>query len=259
MEKKIKAVFFDIDGTLVSEKRARLEGKTLAALQEARKNGVLLFIATGRHQTELGLFQNFAFDGYVTLNGQYCYAGETILHANPLPQEDVAAVVRQLQGAPYGAVFAEADRMYANEITGNIRHALGEVNIPLPAVADISRALEHPVFQYIPYVDESQEALVQEAMPNCSYTRWNRFSINVTPKAGDKCVGIEKVLSYFGLQRDEAMALGDGDNDAGMLAYAGVGVAMKNGSAAAKAAADYVTDDVDDDGLFQALVHFGVI
>ena len=55
------------------------------------------------------------------------------------------------------------------------------------------------------------------------------------------------------------MAFGDGGNDIEMLRYAGIGVAMGNADDAVKAAADYVTTSVDDDGIMNALKHFGLI
>ena len=55
------------------------------------------------------------------------------------------------------------------------------------------------------------------------------------------------------------MAFGDGENDIEMLRFVGVGVAMGNGGDAVKAAADYVTDAVDEDGIAKALRHFGLI
>ena len=55
------------------------------------------------------------------------------------------------------------------------------------------------------------------------------------------------------------MAFGDGENDMEMLRFAGIGVAMGNSSDPVKAAADYVTDTVDNDGIEKALRHFGMI
>ena len=55
------------------------------------------------------------------------------------------------------------------------------------------------------------------------------------------------------------LGIGDGGNDVTMLEYAGIGVAMGNACDAAKAAADYVTDDITADGLAKALAHFGLI
>ena len=66
-------------------------------------------------------------------------------------------------------------------------------------------------------------------------------------------------LDENGLKREEIMAFGDGENDIDMLKFAGIGVAMGNASDEVKAAADYVTDSVDADGIAKALKHFGLI
>ena len=64
---------------------------------------------------------------------------------------------------------------------------------------------------------------------------------------------------HFGLDISETMAFGDGGNDISIIRRAGTGVAMGNAGDNVKAAADYVTTSVDDDGVMNALVHFGVI
>ena len=60
-------------------------------------------------------------------------------------------------------------------------------------------------------------------------------------------------------KQEEIMVFGDGPNDAKMLSWAGIGVAMGNGVDEAKAAADYVTTSVDQDGVKNALLHFGIL
>jgi len=55
------------------------------------------------------------------------------------------------------------------------------------------------------------------------------------------------------------MAIGDGENDLDMMEFAGISVAMGNAVPSVKAAADYVTDDVDHDGIYNALKHFNLI
>lgn len=63
----------------------------------------------------------------------------------------------------------------------------------------------------------------------------------------------------YGIRNDEILVFGDGPNDVDMLRDVGFGVAMGNGCAKAKAAANYVTTDVDNDGIYRALKELGVI
>ena len=79
------------------------------------------------------------------------------------------------------------------------------------------------------------------------------------PDKGGKEVGIAAVANHYGWKREEIMVFGDGPNDANMLAWAGTGVAMGNGVEEAKAAADYVTTPVGEDGVKNALLHLGVL
>ena len=73
------------------------------------------------------------------------------------------------------------------------------------------------------------------------------------PLGGDRGYGAEPLARHLGLDRSQVAAVGDGGNDAAMLRYAALGVAMGNGSGEAKAAADYITADNDHDGLAQLI------
>ena len=71
----IKAIFLDIDGTLISGKRPSIKKEVIEGLKQVRKKGIQLFIASGRHMLELEelkLVEQFEFDGYLLLNGGYC-------------------------------------------------------------------------------------------------------------------------------------------------------------------------------------------
>lgn len=87
MNHKIKALFFDIDGTLVSFQTHQIPASTVQALEEAKANGVQVYISTGRPLsliTVLGSIQHL-IDGYITTNGAYCFVGnhDVCQHAIP--------------------------------------------------------------------------------------------------------------------------------------------------------------------------------
>ena len=75
----------------------------------------------------------------------------------------------------------------------------------------------------------------------------------------DKATGMEEFMRSYGFSAAEVAAFGDGGNDIAMLRFAGIGVAMGNANDEVKAMADYVTDDVDHDGIMNALLHFGIL
>jgi hydroxymethylpyrimidine pyrophosphatase-like HAD family hydrolase len=81
----------------------------------------------------------------------------------------------------------------------------------------------------------------------------------IAPAGVHKAAAIEVVLAALGLTMDDAIAVGDSGNDVEMLLACGVGVAMGNGTAEAKAAADVITESVDEHGLWRAFVRLGLI
>lgn len=96
----VKAIFFDIDGTLRGFNQKGISDDTRHALDRARKAGIRLFIATGRHFLEVDsedLLDGLEFDAYITLNGQYCYEGtpgRPVIYKNPIPRSQIAILLK---------------------------------------------------------------------------------------------------------------------------------------------------------------------
>ena len=109
------------------------------------------------------------------------------------------------------------------------------------------------------YCDAGREPRIMAEFPCLTANRWNPLFADINVRGVDKASGMAAMAARCGFALAEVMAFGDGGNDVPMLRAAGVGVAMGNGCPAALAAADYVTADIDDDGLRRALEHFGVI
>jgi hydroxymethylpyrimidine pyrophosphatase-like HAD family hydrolase len=106
----IKAVFFDIDGTLVSFQTHTIPQSTLVTLHALKEKGVLLFIATGRGKDGLSCLNDFPFDGYITLNGQYCYdRNGTVLYENTIGKEDLDVLLKELKKKNFPCGFTMKD------------------------------------------------------------------------------------------------------------------------------------------------------
>ena len=257
----IKAVFFDVDGTLISHKTSSIPTSALKALQMLKEKGILIFLATGRHKLELDDLPvgNIEFDGYVTLNGQYCYNGEGVIHSMPVPKSNLENVVREMEINPFPCEFVEADRIYINYVDEIVEKAQDAINTPIPEIGSLKEGVNHEVLLVLPFGMENRQDKLKELLPDCKMTRWHEHAFDIINAAGGKEKGIEKVLEYYNIDRKDVMAFGDGDNDVSMFKYAGLSVCLANGSKLALEAADYVSSDIDADGIYNALKHFNII
>jgi hypothetical protein len=82
------------------------------------------------------------------------------------------------------------------------------------------------------------------------------LSFDLTLKGESKAKGIRKLVESLGMDMEDTVAFGDGRNDVEMLSEVGFGIAMGNGADEAKEVANYVTDDVDKNGIEKALDKF---
>ena len=250
----IKAVFFDIDGTLVSFKTHRVPDSTKRAIAILRAKGIRVFIASGRQLLAINNLEDLQFDGYVTLNGGYCIVGEKVIYKH------IVSLVRYMEEQEsFPCIFVHENTFYINYTNERTNEIFRLLNFPQPPSLPLREAVEGEVFQLVAFFTKEQEKAIMAAMPHCEATRWNPLFSDVIPKGSSKQVGVDKMLDYFGISLEESMAFGDGGNDVLMLKHVGIGVAMGNAEDEVKLAADYVTDSVDEDGIEKALRHFGVI
>ena len=263
---KIKAAFFDIDGTLLSFATRRVPASAVRALEGMRSAGLKLFIASGRPPMYLGDLKSaldFRFDGYVLTNGQCCADADGVPFYNQaLPKSSAPALLRWLEAHPeVVCAFCEADYVYDNRRSEAVdaRCRAGGMGLPHHPVEDPARALTHTTYQLNAYMPPEMDAPFAAAVPGFKAVRWNDVFADVIPADGGKTEGMARMLARFGLTRDECIAFGDGGNDIEMLKAAGIGVAMGNAAPAVQAAADYVTAGVDEDGIWKAAQHFGLL
>ena len=256
----IKAVFFDIDGTLVSFKTHRVPDSTKRAIAILRAKGIRVFIASGRQLLAINNLEDLQFDGYVTLNGGYCIVEEKVIYKHSMPSEDMVSLVRYMEEQEsFPCIFVHENAFYINYTNERTNEVFRLLNFPQPPSLPLREAVEGEVFQLVAFFTKEQENAIMAVMPHCEATRWNPLFSDIIPKGSSKQVGVDKMLDYFGISLEESMAFGDGGNDVLMLKHVGIGVAMGNAEDEVKLAADYVTDSVDEDGIEKALRHFGVI
>lgn len=258
-----KIVFFDVDGTLVSLNARQASTSTCSAIHQLRKQGILVYIATGRDIFELmdeHLLDGVGYDGLLTNNGQTAYDAQGNLRFDyPIDPREVQALVDWAEGKGLACWLATDKSNILSRITPEVYPAMASIHTKLPPVGDIHQAARERVYKIVLFLspEEMKEAMTHVPSGRC--TQWFSQGFDIIAGSGGKAVAVQKVLRNLGLTAAEAMAFGDGDNDMEMLRLVGTGVAMGNAPDKVKAAADYVTGHVDEDGLAEALRHFGLI
>lgn len=259
-DKRIKAVFFDIDGTLISFKTHRMHQSTQKALHALREKGIRVYVATGRSKMMMPFMDRyFSFDAYLTLNGQYCYNHREVIRRQTVDSGDIRRLKGLLAQKPFPCLFVEEDGMFMNYADERVRQLCDIIDHPMPPMYGLERVRDDAVLQFVPFLNEEEEKILTGTLQNVESTRSVPFCFDVIPAGGGKDTGMQAVLAREGIAPDETMAFGDGFNDIGMLGYAGIGVAMGNAADAVKASADHVTASVEEGGIAVALEHFGIL
>lgn len=258
----IKAVFFDIDGTLVSFKTHKIPHSTKNALKELRQKGIKTFIATGRPFAAVNNLEDCEFDGYITMNGAYCMTADKMpIFKQAISQTEIQEMLNfQKNVMDFPCMAATQDGMYMNFVNADVEKVFSLINFPNPNMKRLDELAGKDVFQMVSFINEDcEKQLMSTVLTGCESARWNPLFTDIISKGISKQVGIDKVIGHYALDLNEVMAFGDGGNDLQMLAHVPHSVAMGNAVEQVKAAAAYVTTSVDDDGILNALKHFDVL
>jgi len=261
--KKVKALFFDIDGTLVSFQTHKIPQSTVDALEQAKRNGVKIYISTGRPKmiiTNLGQIEHL-IDGYITTNGARCFVGDQTVCLHPISASDVKKVIAASDKDGYPVIVVGEKHLAIHRLTPIVEEifvkGLGVDSLDFHT--DVDDLEGEDVLQLTPFCSAEQEAALMPTLDNCTSGRWHPAFTDITAGDADKGKGLHAMADYLGLDIAETMAFGDGGNDVTIIQKAGIGVAMGNAGENVKAIADYVTTSVDEDGVRNALLHFGII
>ena len=257
------ALFFDIDGTLVSFKTHEIPPSAIFALTQAKANGSRVYIATGRPPiiiTNLGAIEHL-IDGYITTNGALCYVGNEMVCYQPIAKNDVMTCVEDAQEKGYSLIVIGQKDVAVLDPTGDVdrifRQMLAVKNLDQASPLDV--VLQQDILQLTPFFPAGYEPQLMARMPQCVSGRWHPEFTDITANGADKGKGILAMARHEGFDVSRTMAFGDGGNDTSMILQAGIGVAMGNAIDDLKRQANYVTSSVDDDGLLNALRHFEAV
>ncbi|MCM3570302.1 HAD family hydrolase [Neobacillus mesonae] len=278
MEFKPKAIFLDMDGTILNHQN-KVSIRTKEVIDELRKQGIFVFIATGRSYDEIEAVvpAGFQVDGVVSSNGMLGNVGDEVVFKELLPLELVDLLIKKAREYqlyyevfPYGSprFTLKQDQTYMeNEIRDPKPEGVGinewlSRKEAVPELIEWKDQIDGKEFSKFYFFARTKEHInswkqeLERIQNDIDFTMSvsSEYNVEVMAPNVTKATGIQHMLQYFHLSENEMMAIGDSDNDLPMLKLAHFAVAMKNAPDFIKTAADDVTEfTCDEDGVYYYL------
>ena len=258
-------IFFDIDGTLITEDaRMLIPDSTRRAIELTRKKGNLTFINSGRTEFNISRqVRELGFDGYLLGCGTFIeYGGEVLLYETQ-EQEHCRQIAEILVDCGLTPVYERRDGYFFEDrapMSDDLKWFLSDF---VAAGIDISRR--------VPDADFSYDKFVVWENPGCDMERFRReigkyydiidrgngFYENV-PLGFSKATAIRTILDKLAIPIENAYAIGDSPNDLTMLKAVPNSIAM-GGAERIYPYVSYITTPIEEDGIWNALRHFDLI
>lgn len=278
-----RIVFVDIDGTLVNHGSPVLDSAR-DAVREARRNGHLVFIATGRGEADVQPeIREIGFDGEITNSGALAHIGNETVLSRPMEVADMQFLINYFEGRGIPFLVQTHDQTYTTEAAKAVMLAydaylreqltpgneLEEVHTFANFAAgfpDISEAdLTHAAkLVFISEADLDMQVIARDI--------GDRFHLvpgsmpvsvgsngEISPRGINKGSAITEVLQRLDIPAQNAVGIGDSWNDVEMFSICGEAVAMAGADEGVKKYADHITGSVEEGGLAQAFARLGLI
>lgn len=260
-------IFFDVDGT-ITDHRFQIPDSATCAIRAARERGNLAVVCSGRPYSHVDpKVKAIGFDGYICSCGMVVRMGEEELLHTSLPGGECRTVIELARQFSVHIIYeSEAGMFFDHTMPMNdyMRRSRDHFRA---AGLDVEKNVDDPDFTFDKFFCWFDP---EEAEPFYRYLvdhfhvifRGDAFgvrSFEVVARGSSKKSGMDLLLSRLRIPFANTYALGDSTNDLDMLGRVAHGIAMGNAFDEVKAAAEYVTGSVQEDGLKQALEHYGLV
>ena len=252
-----KIFFFDNDNTLYCHTLDKVLDSTYIALEKLKAKGCKLFMNTSRSYEEMYNVPKRLLDlmdGLYLLGGAYCI-GEKGVTVHYLDEELAHNLISKCDELDLTYRYCTDDgKGYLNKFD-DYAQIFKDLYGMIPEVKKYEgEKITHLLF----YAERDVAETISKEYPKANYS-FLRIATEVCPDDIDKGISLLETTKRYNYKIEDTCAFGDSGNDITMLKCANLGISLGNGSNECKQAADYVTDATYEDGIYNAMKHFGFI
>lgn len=262
---KKAALFFDIDGTLLSEINGEIPESAMESLREARRNGHKIFINTGRTICNIPpVLRRMEFDGYLCGCGTYILAGDEILFFSSISYEDGIQYIDKAIECNIEGFYEGVDDIYLPARVSRFERLESSRRYFGMRGLGLETSIENKNFIYdkiLIYTDEQskKEEFFEFITPKLEAIDRGSGVYECIQSGYSKATAIEYMLNELGMEKDQAYVFGDSSNDLSMFQYADHAVALGAHDEVLDPYTEFVTKTVEEDGIKHALKYYRLI
>lgn len=262
--KDIKLAIFDIDDTLIKRGKITIEESAKAAIQKLEANGIEVMVATGRafYFIHDDIHESIAPNYYVSTNGACVYDKDlNLVFKVPMDLKEVNDIIAYARKHHLGIalkmekhmpVYHDLNIFETTYMQGSRKQHILEDRTQIQTLVD-----EEVMGLFV--MGDEDLIVNSNTLTSDTYAHAYENAYDIYSKNAGKIKGIEHVLDDLNLTWNNVIAFGDAANDQEMIEKARIGVAMGNSTKSLKQKADYVTDTITENGVYNALKHFNLI
>ncbi len=264
MDKKA-ALFFDIDGTLIDDRTNELPGSAAEAVKRARAAGHLIFINTGRTVCSIPVgIKMMGIDGILGGCGTYINYRHGVLLEHPIPEDRGYRYIDAMKRLGIEGFLEGTDDVYFSERISRFENVESTRRYMASLGLGVERYYERKGLRYDKLLictdqasrkEEFFEAIAEDLVP----IDRTRGVYECIQKGYSKATAIEFMRKYLNLDLEQIYVFGDSSNDLSMFEYAKHGIVMGEHDPVLEPYAEYITDTVEQDGIWKAMEHLGLI
>lgn len=258
MKKEYKIVFVDIDWTVLDHEIHDWDYESLNALKKIQEMGVLVVFVTARSYASVmgtGLFNHIAPNGIITNNGGLTFFNDKLLYKKTIP-ENLVKEVLEVSNRHHVVLQLAAlkDRYFSAEPNEYVRQYFSVYYEEWP---EIRQSCVSDITEIIAFVPSEYDAILTNELPQeLKYYRYDTNAVNISYYTNKKGDAIIKLLNYLNIDKENAIAFGDSQDDISMFESVGFAVAMGNSKdPLVKEKATTVCDTIANHGISAIIAH----